>query len=72
MSLFLPRSRTPYQVNLLIAGYDEASNQPELYHMDYLASMIKVGLVIVSFDLEINNLMQISWDTFRGLRVNIS
>ena len=36
------RSRTPYQVNLLIAGYDTATQQPELYHMDYLAAMIKV------------------------------
>ncbi|XP_023326623.1 proteasome subunit beta type-2 [Eurytemora carolleeae] len=35
------RSRTPYQVNLLIAGYDTATQQPELYHMDYLAAMIK-------------------------------
>jgi len=35
------RSRTPYQVNLLIAGYDTATNKPELYFMDYLASMIK-------------------------------
>nr|AGN29655.1 proteasome subunit beta type-2-like protein [Acartia pacifica]AGN29656.1 proteasome subunit beta type-2-like protein [Acartia pacifica] len=35
------RSRTPYQVNLLLAGYDTATNQPELYQMDYLAAMIK-------------------------------
>jgi len=35
------RSRTPYMVNLLIAGYDTATNKPELYFMDYLASMIK-------------------------------
>ena len=36
------RSRTPYQVNLLIAGYDTETGKPELYFMDYLASMIKV------------------------------
>ena len=36
------RSRTPYQVNLLLAGFDEESGKPELYFMDYLASMIKV------------------------------
>eukprot|EP00088_Acartia_fossae_P013826 TRINITY_DN17308_c0_g1_i1.p1 TRINITY_DN17308_c0_g1~~TRINITY_DN17308_c0_g1_i1.p1 ORF type:complete len:205 (+),score=65.50 TRINITY_DN17308_c0_g1_i1:51-665(+) len=35
------RSRTPYQVNLLLAGFDEESGKPELYMMDYLASMIK-------------------------------
>ena len=35
------RSRTPYQVNLLIAGYDQEKKTPELYFMDYLASMIK-------------------------------
>jgi len=35
------RSRTPYMVNLLIAGYDTATDKPELYFMDYLASMIK-------------------------------
>ena len=37
------RSRTPYQVNLLIAGFDTETGKPELYFMDYLASMIKVG-----------------------------
>merc|ERR1711978_120027 len=35
------RSRTPYQVNLLIAGFDSETGKPELYFMDYLASMIK-------------------------------
>merc|ERR1711936_435965 len=35
------RSRTPYQVNLLIAGFDTETGKPELYFMDYLASMIK-------------------------------
>merc|ERR1712112_219983 len=35
------RSRTPYQVNLLIAGYDVETGKAELYFMDYLASMIK-------------------------------
>jgi hypothetical protein len=29
-------------VNLLIAGYDVETKTPELYFMDYLASMIKV------------------------------
>ena len=37
------RSRTPYQVNLLIAGFDTETGKPELYFMDYLASMIKVS-----------------------------
>nr|QBH72695.1 proteasome subunit beta type [Nicoletia phytophila] len=35
------RSRTPYMVNLLIAGYDDQTG-PELYFLDYLASMVKV------------------------------
>eukprot|EP00088_Acartia_fossae_P070470 TRINITY_DN9451_c0_g1_i1.p1 TRINITY_DN9451_c0_g1~~TRINITY_DN9451_c0_g1_i1.p1 ORF type:complete len:207 (-),score=51.10 TRINITY_DN9451_c0_g1_i1:497-1117(-) len=36
------RSRTPYHVNLLVAGYDDESGKPELYYMDYLASMAKL------------------------------
>ncbi|XP_057658391.1 proteasome subunit beta type-2-like [Diorhabda carinulata] len=32
------RSRTPYHVNVLLAGYDEEDG-PQLYYMDYLASM---------------------------------
>ena len=54
--IFAHRSRTPYMVNPLIAGYDtetgkvelkrEKTNlnfaiQPELYFMDYLAAMIQ-------------------------------
>lgn len=35
------RSRTPYHVNLLMAGYDEHSG-PALYFMDYFASQQKV------------------------------
>ena len=35
------RSRTPYFVNLLMAGYDVNSG-PELYFIDYLASCVKV------------------------------
>ncbi|KAK0089097.1 hypothetical protein PV325_009128 [Microctonus aethiopoides] len=34
------RSRTPYFVNLLMAGYDEETG-PELYFIDYLASCVK-------------------------------
>ncbi|KAF5889383.1 proteasome subunit beta type-2 [Clarias magur] len=34
------RSRTPYHVNLLLAGYDE-SDGPALYYMDYLSSLAK-------------------------------
>eukprot|EP00050_Salpingoeca_kvevrii_P010982 m.11886 g.11886 ORF g.11886 m.11886 type:complete len:194 (-) comp3186_c0_seq1:229-810(-) len=40
LSRFL-RSRTPYQVNLLVAGYDEEEG-PQLYYLDYLGSMVKV------------------------------
>merc|ERR1712215_550078 len=35
------RSRTPYMVNPLIAGFDVETGKAELYFMDYLASMIK-------------------------------
>ncbi|XP_043252401.1 proteasome subunit beta type-2-like [Colletes gigas] len=35
------RSRTPYNVNLLMAGYDNDAG-PELYFIDYLASCVKV------------------------------
>lgn len=35
------RSRTPYHVNLLLAGHDDETG-PELYFIDYLASCIKV------------------------------
>ncbi|KAH7976348.1 hypothetical protein HPB52_012338 [Rhipicephalus sanguineus] len=34
------RSRTPYSVNVLLAGHDDASG-PELYYIDYLATMAK-------------------------------
>jgi len=34
------RSKTPYTVNLLIAGFDIETNKSQLYFMDYLASMI--------------------------------
>ena len=38
--------QSAYQVNMLIAGYDDTSG-PELYYMDWLASLQKVSLVIV-------------------------
>ena len=36
------RSRTPYMVNLLLAGYDIIKDKPELYFMDYLATACTV------------------------------
>jgi 20S proteasome, alpha and beta subunits len=33
--------QTPYFVNMLLAGYDDTTG-PELYFVDYLASMVKV------------------------------
>lgn len=36
------RSRTPWNVNLLIGGVDKYSGQGKLYWMDYLASMVQV------------------------------
>ena len=34
--------QTPFQVNLLIAGFDKETEQCELYMMDYLAANVKV------------------------------
>ncbi|KAK9487067.1 nucleophile aminohydrolase [Lipomyces starkeyi] len=36
------RSRKPYQVNILIGGYDTAAEKPCLYWVDYLASRAQV------------------------------
>ncbi|KAF8428168.1 nucleophile aminohydrolase [Tirmania nivea] len=36
------RSRKPYQVSLLIGGYDTVNDQPELYWLDYLAAKAKL------------------------------
>nr|ACO10511.1 Proteasome subunit beta type-2 [Caligus rogercresseyi] len=37
------RSRNPFHVNLLVAGFDKKSEQAELYSMDYLAGMVKTA-----------------------------
>lgn len=39
------RSRTPYQCNLILAGYDK-STEPEIYYIDHLASLIKVPYAV--------------------------
>ncbi|CAD6998405.1 probable proteasome subunit beta type-2 [Ceratitis capitata] len=36
------RSRTPYQVNMMIAGYDEQTQKAALYFLDYLANSVEV------------------------------
>ncbi|AXA50904.1 20S proteasome subunit beta 4 [Malassezia restricta] len=36
------RSRHPYQVNLLLGGYDEPSSEPALYWIDYLGTLVQV------------------------------
>lgn len=36
------RSRHPYQVNLLLGGYDEPSSEPALYWLDYLGTLVQV------------------------------
>lgn len=36
------RSRKPYQVNLLMAGYNKQKSAPVLYFLDYLATMAPV------------------------------
>ena len=36
------RSRHPYQVNMLLGGYDAPSKSPELYWVDYLGTLVPV------------------------------
>ncbi|GFT75243.1 proteasome subunit beta type-2 [Nephila pilipes] len=36
------RSRTPYAVNLLMAGYDKEAKAPELHYIDYLGTAAKL------------------------------
>jgi 20S proteasome subunit beta 4 len=36
------RSRSPYSVNLLVGGYDTASDTPHLYWIDYLGTLATV------------------------------
>ena len=36
------RSRNPYNVNLLLGGFDPITDKPELYWIDYLASSAPV------------------------------
>jgi len=36
------RSRSPYAVNLLVAGYDLPAHEPKLYWIDYLGTMVTV------------------------------
>jgi len=36
------RSRSPYSVNLLVAGYDLSTHEPKLYWIDYLGTMATV------------------------------
>ena len=36
------RSRNPYTVNVLLGGLDPISKQPQLYWLDYLASLAPV------------------------------
>lgn len=36
------RSRKPYQVNVLIGGYDSKAGKPELYQIDYLGTNVEL------------------------------
>ena len=36
------RSRHPYQVNVLLGGYDAPSSEPALYWIDYLGTLVQV------------------------------
>ncbi|CAL8105461.1 unnamed protein product [Calicophoron daubneyi] len=39
------RSRSPYHVNMVIGGFD-SKNGPELYYLDYLATLAKVPFAV--------------------------
>ncbi|GLG92284.1 hypothetical protein R5R35_008418 [Gryllus longicercus] len=39
------RSRSPYFVNMLLAGYDNETG-PQLYFLDYLASLVKIPFAV--------------------------
>ena len=39
------RSRSPYNVNLILAGYDPVAG-PKIYYMDYLASMLDMPYAV--------------------------
>ncbi|EEB17681.1 proteasome subunit beta type, putative [Pediculus humanus corporis] len=43
------RSRTPYNVNLLLGGYDDTTDEFELYFCDYLASLVKTPYAVHGF-----------------------
>ncbi|CDO92542.1 unnamed protein product [Kluyveromyces dobzhanskii CBS 2104] len=36
------RTRKPFQVNVLIGGYDTKKEKPELYQIDYLGTMVEL------------------------------
>lgn len=36
------RSRHPYQVNMLLGGYDTPTSEPGLYWLDYLGALVQV------------------------------
>jgi 20S proteasome subunit beta 4 len=40
------RSKTPYSVNLLMGGFDDEKQTPELYFMDYLAALVKLPFAV--------------------------
>jgi len=40
------RSRSPYAVNLLVAGYDLSTHEPKLYWIDYLGTMAPVPFAV--------------------------
>ena len=52
------RSRTPFHVNILMAGFDEESKECEMYVLDYLASMVQApfaGLFLFSILTQCGN-----------------
>ncbi|PAA74100.1 hypothetical protein BOX15_Mlig005004g1 [Macrostomum lignano] len=43
------RSRSPYFVNMLLAGFDANKGQPELYYLDYLGSLMKLPFSVIGY-----------------------
>ena len=47
--LFFILFQTPYNVNLLLGGYDDTTDEFELYFCDYLASLVKTPYAVHGF-----------------------
>lgn len=59
------RSRSPYSVNLLLGGYDTATDDPHLYWVDYLGTLAEVPFAAhgygAHFTLSLLDRYDLSW-----------